>query len=133
MDTGAPVRWGILGTAGIAESAFLPALTEVGGGEAVVVASRDRGRAAQWANRHGVGTGVEGYRAVIDDPTVEAVYIPLPNGLHADWTIAALEAGKAVLCEKPLCATPEQSTRVLAASCSSPWRLYAASFIAGCA
>jgi predicted dehydrogenase len=93
VDTGVPVRWGILGTAGIADGAFLPALAEVGGGEAVVVASRDGARAAIWATRHGVGAGVEGYRTVIDDPRVEAVYIPLPNGLHAEWTIAALEAG----------------------------------------
>jgi predicted dehydrogenase len=125
VDTGA-VRWGILGTAGIADGAFLPALAEVGGGEAVVVASRDGARAAQWASRHGVGRGVEGYRAVIDDPSVEAVYIPLPNGLHAEWTIAALEAGKAVLCEKPLCATPEQTTRVLAVAADAPGLLWEA-------
>ena len=60
--------------------------------------------------------GVEGYRAVVDDPEVEAVYVALPNGLHAEWTIAALEAGKAVLCEKPLCGTTEETERVLAAA-----------------
>ena len=126
MDTGVPVRWGILGTAGIADGAFLPALAEVGGGEAVVVASRDGARAAIWATRHGVGAGVEGYRTVIDDPRVEAVYIPLPNGLHAEWTIAALEAGKAVFCEKPLCATPEETARVLAVAAGAPGPLWEA-------
>ncbi len=111
-----PVRWGILGAAGIAESAFLPALAEAGGGHALVVGARDGARAARWAKEHGVERGVEGYPAVIEDPAVEAVYIALPNGLHAEWTIAALEAGKAVFCEKPLCGTPEDTERVLAAA-----------------
>ncbi len=107
------VRWGILGTAGIAESAFLPALREAGDGVALMVASRDPARASQWATEHGVAHGVQGYDRVLDDPSIEAVYIPLPNGMHAEWTIAALEAGKTVLCEKPLCATPEETSRVL--------------------
>ena len=125
MDTGAPVRWGILGTAGIAESAFLPALAEAGG-EAVVVGSRDGARAARWAAEHGVAAGVEGYRTVLEDPAIEAVYIPLPNGLHAEWTIAALDAGKTVFCEKPLCSTPEETTRVLAAAAEAPGPLWEA-------
>ena len=125
MDTGRPVRWGILGTAGIAESAFLPALAEAGG-EAVVVGSRDGAHAARWAAEHGVGTGVEGYRTVLEDPSVEAVYIPLPNGLHAEWTIAALAAAKTALCEKPLCATPEETARVLAAAADAPGPLWEA-------
>ena len=108
-----PVRWGILGTAGIAEGAFLPALLETGGGVASVVGSRDLTRARTWAAEHGVERGVRGYDAIVDDPSIEAVYIPLPNGLHAEWTIAALEAGKAVLCEKPLCVTPAETERVL--------------------
>jgi predicted dehydrogenase len=112
--TDEPVRWGILGTAGIAGSAFLPSLAEAGGGTPVVVGSRDGARAAAWAAEHGVARGVEGYGRVVADPEVEAVYVPLPNGLHAEWTIAALEAGKAVLCEKPLCGTPEETERVLA-------------------
>jgi predicted dehydrogenase len=110
------IRWGILGTAGIAESAFLPALRAAGDADAIVVASRDAARAERWATAQGVARGVEGYERVIADPRVQAVYIPLPNGLHAEWTIAALEAGKAVLCEKPLCATPEETERTLAAA-----------------
>ncbi|MGE5226480.1 MAG: Gfo/Idh/MocA family protein [Planctomycetaceae bacterium] len=114
--TDGPVRWGILGTAGIAESAFLPSLAEAGGGIPVVVGSRGGARASAWADAHGVARGVEGYDRVLADPEVEAVYVPLPNGLHAEWTIAALEAGKAVFCEKPLCGTPEETGRVLAAA-----------------
>jgi predicted dehydrogenase len=83
---------------------------------AVAVASRNGDRARRWAAEHGVERGVEGYERVVADPKVEAVYVPLPNALHAEWTIAALEAGKAVFCEKPLCATPEETERVLAAA-----------------
>jgi predicted dehydrogenase len=106
-------RWGVLGGASIARSRFLPALAEAGG-EAVVVGARDGARAAEFAAAHGVGRGVAGYEAVLADPDVQAVYVPLPNPLHAEWTIAALEAGKAVLCEKPLCVDAEQARRVLA-------------------
>lgn len=120
------IRWGILGTAGIAESAFLPALGEAGGGVAAVVGSRDGARAASWAAANGVARGVQGYDAVIEDPELDAVYIPLPNGLHAEWTIASLQAGKAVLCEKPLCATPEETERVLAVARSAASPLWEA-------
>ena len=110
------IRWGVLGTAGIAASAFLPALAEAGEGRAVVVGSRDAARAERWAADRGVERGVGSYDAVLADPDVEAVYIPLPNGMHAEWAIAALEAGKAVFCEKPLCATPAETARVLEAA-----------------
>ncbi|MGH2595317.1 MAG: Gfo/Idh/MocA family protein [Actinomycetota bacterium] len=127
MDTNdEPVRWGILGTAGIAESAFLPALRETGDGVALAVASRDAARAEAWATDQGVTRGVAGYEHVIADPEIEAVYIPLPNGLHAEWTIASLEAGKAVFCEKPLCATPEETERVLDVARASPGPLWEA-------
>ena len=126
MTSEAPVRWGILGTADIAESAFLPALRVAGGGEVVLVGSRNGERAQRWAAEHGVAAGVEGYQRVLDDPGVDAVYIALPNGLHAEWTVAALAAGKTVFCEKPLCATPEETQRVLAAAAVAPARLWEA-------
>ncbi|MEU8278635.1 Gfo/Idh/MocA family protein [Microbispora bryophytorum] len=107
------VRWGVLGTAGIAARAFLPALREAGGGTAAVVAGRDLSRAEEYAARNGVARAVRGYEAVIEDPSIDAVYIPLPNALHAQWTVAALEAGKAVLCEKPLCLTAEEAGNVI--------------------
>lgn len=115
-DIDQPIRWGILGTAGIAESAFLPALSETGEGVALSVGSRNIERGRVWAQEQGVTRAVEGYDAVLADPEVEAVYIPLPNGLHAEWTIAALEAGKVVFCEKPLCGTVEETEHVLSAA-----------------
>jgi len=121
-----PVRWGILGTAGIARDAFLPALAEAGGGTALVVGSRQGRTAAAWASAHGVAEGVEDYARVLEDPRVEAVYIPLPNGLHAEWTIASLRAGKTVFCEKPLCSTPEETAAVLEVARSSPGPLWEA-------
>jgi predicted dehydrogenase len=107
------VRWGIIGTANIARAAFLPAL-RVAGGVAAAVAGRDESRTTQWAAEHGVERAVIGYQALIEDPEIDALYICLPNALHADWTMAALEAGKPVLCEKPLCGRLAATERVLA-------------------
>jgi predicted dehydrogenase len=108
-----PVRWGIISTANIARGAFLPALRAAGGGVAAVVGSRDLVRGRAWAAEHGVERAVDSYEAVIADNDVDAVYIPLPNSLHAEWAIAAMNAGKAVFCEKPLCGTLADAERVL--------------------
>jgi predicted dehydrogenase len=107
------VRWGVLGTARIAVSSFLPALRQAGGIPAVV-AGRDLDRARRYATANGIDRAVVGYQALVEDDQVEAIYIPLPNSLHAQWTIAALQAGKPVLCEKPLCGTLADTERVLA-------------------
>lgn len=119
------LRWGVLGTANIARAQFLPAVAEAGQ-TAVVVGGRDGARAAEFASAYGVGRGVEGYAAVLDDPDVDAVYVPLPNPLHAEWTIAALQAGKAVLCEKPLCLDVAQASLVLDAARSAAQPLWEA-------
>lgn len=116
MDSNGLVRWGILGTANIARASFLPGLREAGGGEAAVVGGRDPVGAAVWAAAQGVASAVEGYDRVLEDPTVDAVYVALPNTLHAVWTERALGAGKAVLTEKPLCLSVEETTAVLAAA-----------------
>jgi predicted dehydrogenase len=108
-----PVRWGIVGTANIARGSFLPGLRAAGGTPAAV-AGRDLRRAEKWAGEQGVDRAIEGYQALIDDPDIDALYIPLPNSLHAEWTIAALRAGKPVLCEKPLCGSLEEVQQVLA-------------------
>jgi predicted dehydrogenase len=111
----AQVRWGIIGTANIARAVFLPGLRQAGG-DASAVAGRDTARAAQFARDNGIERSIEGYQNLIDDPDIDALYIPLPNALHAEWTIRALEAGKPVLCEKPLCGTLADTERVLAAA-----------------
>jgi predicted dehydrogenase len=95
-----PVRWGIIGTANI-------------GGTAEAVASRDAGAAERYAAQHGIARALTGYQRLIDDPDVDALYIALPNSLHAEWTIAALQGGKPVLCEKPLTGRLADTQRVL--------------------
>jgi predicted dehydrogenase len=115
MTTAASPRWGIIGTANIARAAFLPALRAAGGVPAAV-AGRDLARTEHYAREHGIERAVAGYQNLIDDPAIDAVYIALPNSLHADWTIRALEAGKPVLCEKPLCGLLADTERVLEAA-----------------
>ncbi len=121
MTTGpsGEVRWGILGAADIAREAFLPGLREAGGGRAVLVGVRDVRRGRAWAADNGVDDAVDGYEAVVESTEVDAVYVALPNSLHAPWTRRALEAGKAVLCEKPLCVDAPETAGVLASSTSS--------------
>ena len=80
------------------------------------VAARDRSRAETFAARHGIPTVHRGYAEVIADPTLDAVYVPLPNALHAEWTLAALAAGKHVLCEKPMTANADEAQKVAAAA-----------------
>ena len=110
-----PVRWGIMSTANIARGAFLPGMRHAGG-VAEAVASRDISTAERYAAEHGISRAIAGYQALIDDPDIDALYIPLPNTLHAEWTIAALQAGKPVLCEKPLTGSVAETKRVLDAA-----------------
>jgi predicted dehydrogenase len=96
-----PLRIGVLGAARIAPMALVAPARRVPGAAVVAVAARDPERARQFAARHGVLRVHASYDALLADPEVDAVYNPLPNALHARWTIRALEAGKHVLCEKP--------------------------------
>jgi predicted dehydrogenase len=114
-----PLRIGILGAARIAPAALLRPAASVDGVEVVAVAARSRDRAARLAGRYGVSKALGGYAELLADPDVDAVYIPLPNGLHADWTQRALAAGKHVLCEKPLTANEAEAQLVAAAAASS--------------
>jgi predicted dehydrogenase len=110
------VRIGVLGAARIAPAALLKPARVVAGVEVGAVAARDRGRAQAFAARHGIAATHGSYEDLLADPSLDAVYIPLPNGLHARWTLAALEAGKHVLCEKPFTANAAQAREVAAAA-----------------
>jgi D-xylose 1-dehydrogenase (NADP+, D-xylono-1,5-lactone-forming) len=101
-----PLRLGILSTARIAERVVRGA-RGADGVELAAVGSRDRARADAYAAEHGIPRAHGSYEALLADPEVDAVYIPLPNALHVPWSIRALEAGKHVLCEKPLSRRPE--------------------------
>lgn len=108
-----PVRWGILGTAAIAVDKVIPSMSSAGGLEIVAVASRDADRARDIATRFGIGRSYGSYDGILADPEIEAVYIPLPNHLHVDWAIRAAEAGKHVLCEKPLALDVDELRRLI--------------------
>lgn len=122
-------RWGIIGTANIARAQFLPGLREAGDGRAVLVGSRDAERARAFAAEHGVERGIADYASVIESDDVDAVYIALPNSLHAEWTVRALQAGKAVLCEKPLSVGSAMTAEVLDAAAAVPGALLWEAFV----
>jgi predicted dehydrogenase len=96
------LRFGVLSTARIGVTRVIPALQRSQRCEVVAIASRDEDRANTAAQQLGIATSHSSYEALLADPDVDAVYNPLPNHLHAPWTLAAAEAGKHVLCEKPL-------------------------------
>jgi predicted dehydrogenase len=101
------VNWGILSTAKINEK-WLAGARQVAEAEVVAVASRDAGRAQEYAGRHGIPRAHGDYESLLADPDVHAVYVPLPNSLHVEWARRALQAGKHVLCEKPLTPRPAE-------------------------
>jgi predicted dehydrogenase len=97
------IRWGILSTARIATETVIPAMQASSTrGEALAIASRDQETAETAAARLGIPRAYGSYEELLDDPDIDAIYIPLPNHLHVPWSVRALEAGKHVLCEKPL-------------------------------
>jgi predicted dehydrogenase len=110
----AELRWGILSTASIAREKVIPGIQKADRCRVVAIASRDRARAEEVARQAGIPAAHSSYEALLADPNVDAVYIPLPNHLHAEWTIAAARAGKHVLCEKPLALTATDAERMVA-------------------
>ncbi|HEY8217039.1 MAG TPA: Gfo/Idh/MocA family oxidoreductase [Acidimicrobiia bacterium] len=108
----APLRIGTLGAARITPNALAKPAADLPEVEVVAVAARERARAEKFAAKHAIPTVHDTYDAVIADPQVDAIYNPLPNGLHGRWTIAALEAGKHVLCEKPFTANADEAQHV---------------------
>jgi predicted dehydrogenase len=104
---GSPVKWGIVSTADINRK-VIPGAHASAKVELVAVASRDQDRADDYAREWDIPRAYGSYEALLADPDVEAVYISLPNTLHAEWSIKALDAGKHVLCEKPFSRHPEE-------------------------
>jgi xylose dehydrogenase (NAD/NADP) len=116
VDARGRLGWGVLGTAAISRRRFLPALVKAHNAYLVAVGSRSLERAAASVAIAGEGRAVGSYAAVLDDPSVDIVYIALPNALHRQWVLASLAAGKHVLCEKPLVQTQAHVHELAAAA-----------------
>jgi predicted dehydrogenase len=107
------VEWGVLGVAGIAVKKVIPAMQRGEWSHVMAIASRDLAKAQQIAEQLGIPKAYGSYEEMLADPDVEAVYNPLPNHLHVPWSIKAAEAGKHVLCEKPVSLTVEEARSLL--------------------
>jgi predicted dehydrogenase len=110
-----PLRIGVLGAARIAPAAIIGPAKRAPGVEVVAIAARDRDRAQAFATKHAIARVLGSYEELVNDPDIDAVYNPLPNGLHGRWTMAALAAGKHVLCEKPFTANADEARTVVGA------------------
>ncbi|WP_205514168.1 Gfo/Idh/MocA family protein [Longitalea arenae] len=107
------IRWGILSTAKIAREKVIPALQRSRYGEVVAIASRNKAQAQECADRLQIPTVYGSYEELLNDANVDAIYIPLPNHLHVEWTVKAMQAGKHVLCEKPIALTAAEAMQLL--------------------
>ncbi len=114
-----PVRWGVLSTAYIGRAAVNPAIAASSNGALVAVASRDADRAQAYATETGIPKHYGSYQALLEDGDVDAVYIPLPNSMHREWTIRAAERGKHILCEKPLAMNEAECLEMEAAAAAN--------------
>lgn len=110
------MRIGIVGAADITEKALIEPARSVAEVEVAAVAARDPDRARAYARQHGIAVVHATYQALVEDASLDAVYIPLPNSLHAEWSMAALGAGRHVLCEKPIASNGDQAEEVVAAA-----------------
>lgn len=119
----AKVRWGIMSTARHGMGTVIPAIQESKSGEVVAIASRDAARARLQAKQLGIATSHGSYEALLADPNVDAIYIPLPNHLHKPWAIKAAQAGKHVLCEKPIALNAAEAKEIVAAFANTGLKL----------
>jgi predicted dehydrogenase len=116
MTKDIPIRIGILGAALITPKALIEPSQKTPGAELIAIAARDPSRARDFARMHGIAKVHTSYADVINDPDVTVIYNPLPNSLHCEWTIAALRAGKHVLCEKPIASNAVEAERMAKAA-----------------
>jgi predicted dehydrogenase len=107
------IRWGILGAANIARKRFIPGVARTTNGVVTAIASRDGDRSRAVAAELGIPAAYDSYEALLADPEIDAIYNPLPNALHAEWTHKAAAAGKAILCEKPLAIDSAQARAMI--------------------
>ena len=107
------VQWGVLGAANIALKKVIPAMQRCASSQVIAVASRDVKKARLAAEQLGIRKAYGNYEELLADPEIEVVYNPLPNHLHVPWTIKAAEAGKHVLCEKPIAMTAAEARKLL--------------------
>ena len=110
------INWGVLGTAGIAKGQTIPGMLLAENCTLYAIAGRSMEKAEQFKAQFGFEKAYDSYEALLADPVVEAVYIPLPNHLHYEWVIKAAKAGKHILCEKPLAPTAAQAAEMQAAA-----------------
>lgn len=96
------VRWGILGTAGIAKNCTIPGMLKAKNCEVYAIAGRKKEKVDDFVSQFGIEKGYYDYESLLDDESIQAVYVPLPNNIHKEWVIKALKKGKNVLCEKPI-------------------------------
>ena len=109
------LRWGVLSTARIGSRKVIPGMQRAASCAIAAIASRDRARAREAADALGIQKAYGSYEELLTDPEIDAVYNPLPNHLHVPWSIRAAEAGKHVLCEKPIALTADEAQRLLEA------------------
>ena len=109
MNTSIPIRIGVLGAAAIVPSALTNPARGMPEAQVVAIAARDPKRAAAFARKHRIPRVHQTYQDMLNDPEIDAIYNPLPNSLHAEWTIRALRAGKHVLCEKPFASNAREA------------------------
>lgn len=107
------VKWGILGYARIARETIIPAIIRSSNAEFYAIASREKSKIEECRSKYAFEKAYDSYDAILDDSDVEAVYIPLPNALHKEWTIKAARKGKHVLCEKPIALTAEECREMI--------------------
>src|SRR3954447_7839423 len=114
------IRWGVLSTAKIGREKVIPATQRSELGTVVAIASRDPSRASEVAKQRGIERAYASYDELLADADVDAVYIPLPNHMHVLWSLRAIEAGKHVLCEKPIGLSVMEAEQLVHAAAAAP-------------